>query len=70
MGATAYDAFATAWAAFGVTIEKDYAGNARPQETTWDIGAYEYDPGAVYPAVSIGAGAGVSIGSGATMTLY
>ncbi len=70
VGATAYDAFATAWAAFGVTIEKDYAGNARPKDTTWDIGAYEYDPATVRSAMSIGAGAGVSIGSGATMTLY
>lgn len=70
VGATSYDAFATAWAAFGVTIEKDYAGTTRPQETTWDIGAMEYDPATVRPVVSIGAGAGVIIGSGATMTLY
>jgi hypothetical protein len=67
VGATVYDAFYSAWS---LSIEKDYAGTARPQETTWDIGAYEYDPATVRPVVSIGAGAGVSIGSGATMTLY
>jgi hypothetical protein len=70
---TAYDAFTTLWASrgfSGLSIKKDYAGNTRPKETYWDIGAYEYDPATVRPAVSIGAGAGVSIGSGATMTLY
>lgn len=69
VGATAYDAFATAWTAFGVTIEKDYAGNARPIGT-WDIGAYEYEEGSIlYPSATIGSGASMSIGSGAIMTL-
>jgi hypothetical protein len=62
-----YDAF---FHLYGIDIKKDIAGTARPQQTTWDIGAYEYDPATVRSAMSIGAGAGVSIGSGATMTLY
>jgi hypothetical protein len=71
IGETTYtDVYAAFLGLYGIDIKKDIAGTTRPQETTWDIGAYEYDPGAVYPAVSIGAGAGVSIGSGATMTLY
>lgn len=64
------DVYALFTTNYGLDIKKDIAGTTRPQETTWDIGAYEYDPATVRPAVSIGAGAGVSIGSGATMTLY
>lgn len=46
----------------------DYAGTTRG--TVWDIGAYEYEAGSfLYPSVTIDSGAGVSIGSGAVMTL-
>lgn len=54
----------------GLSIHYDRAGKSRPIGGTWDIGAYEYDPGTVHPVMSISTGAGVSIGSGATMTLY
>lgn len=57
-------------ALYGRSIQKDISGKSRPIGGSWDIGAYEYDPATVRSAVSIGAGAGVSIGSGATMTLY
>lgn len=66
-GDSVYDDFNTQ---YSISIKKDYTGTARPQQTTWDIGAYEYDPGTVHPVMSISTGAGVSIGSGATMTLY
>lgn len=47
----------------------DYAGTTRG--ILWDIGAYEYEAGAIlYPSVSIGSGSVMSIGSGATATLY
>lgn len=36
----------------GLSIKKDYAGTARPQQTTWDIGAYEYDPNVATPQIS------------------
>lgn len=39
VGATVYNAFYNTW---GVSIKKDYLGNARPQGSAWDIGAYEY----------------------------
>lgn len=29
---------------FSLDIKKDIAGTTRPQQTTWDIGAYEYTP--------------------------
>lgn len=38
-------AYAAFEAMFGVNIEKDIAEVARPQNTTWDIGAYEYTSG-------------------------
>jgi hypothetical protein len=57
VGATVYDAFATAWSAYSVTIEKDYAGRTRPQGGSWDIGAYEYmmagQSGQTYSGVSL-----------------
>jgi hypothetical protein len=39
VGATAYDKFFTDW---GVAIEKDITNGSRPQDGTWDMGAYEY----------------------------
>ena len=35
---------------YGIDIKKDFDGKARPQETTWDIGAYEYNPGGIPPS--------------------
>lgn len=63
-----YDLFATTWAALGfsgLSIEKDYVGNARPKDTYWDIGAYEYDANTILPVHSFGSGATTSWGSGA-----
>ncbi len=39
VGDTAYDAFA---AYFGLTIEKDFLGGARPSGAAWDMGAFEF----------------------------
>ena len=39
VGGTAYDAFMSS---YGENIEKDRGGVARPQNSLWDIGAYEY----------------------------
>ena len=42
-------AFATFQSRYSIDIRKDLAGTTRPQNTTWDIGAYEYtaaDPSA------------------------
>jgi hypothetical protein len=38
--------------------------------TAPDIGAHEYDPSTERPSMSVGSGAGVSIGAGATLTVY
>lgn len=64
------DVFATFTSAYGLSIAKDIAGTTRPQNSLWDIGAYEYAPAPVRPVMSISTGAGVSIGSGATMTVF
>lgn len=71
-----YDAFATEHPTWGsIHYDNPYTGvvlgtaKSRPVDT-WDIGAYEYNPATVRPVMSISTGAGVSIGSGATMTLY
>lgn len=34
---------------YGVSINRDQAGTVRPQNGTWDIGAFEYDEGAPPP---------------------
>jgi len=78
----AYDYFNTIWTTpetglcavygtvcTGLSIHYDRAGKSRPIGGTWDIGAYEYDPATVRPVMSISTGAGLSIGSGAVMTL-
>jgi hypothetical protein len=39
VGGTVYDLFYTTW---GISIEKDLIGTARPQNSTWDMGAIEY----------------------------
>lgn len=62
VGATAYDAFYTA---YSIGIEKDYAGTSRPQGATWDIGAYEYALGGGANRISIGAG--ISFGAGISL---
>lgn len=64
------DVFATFTSAYGLSIAKDIAGTTRPQNSLWDIGAYEYEEGSIlYPSATIGSGASMSIGSGAVMTL-
>jgi len=42
--ASVYDVYATFQALYGMDIAKDIAGTTRPQNTLWDIGAYEYQP--------------------------
>lgn len=49
------DIFALFTTNYSLDIAKDIAGVSRPQQTTWDIGAYEYTPGALK---------GISTGSG------
>ena len=56
----AYDAFYTA---YSISIEKDYDGTARPQNSVWDMGAYEYGGSSGSAAFSAGAGS-VSFGAG------
>jgi hypothetical protein len=53
IGETTYtDVYAAFLGLYGIDIKKDIAGTTRPQQTTWDIGAYEYDPNVATPQIS------------------
>ena len=56
-------AFATFQTRYGIDIRKDILGTVRPQQTTWDIGAYEYSPGGGGSTRST-VGKGVVVGRG------
>ena len=51
---------------YSISIEKDIVGTTRPQQTTWDIGAYEYYP-SPYSNHSFSGGATHSFGAGSTI---